>query len=249
MGDQPEILYRSAPMDNAQAVGDKRDFFPIYKLKDTCRAFRQDFEQLSSAFTSLPLNTPHPDDGSFFLQDESEGNDRQAYIRQWTRTYYQIPGNWSTAGTFAPTFPGFPGYIVLPNSSATQGRNPFTPTGGVDCKIYYEYFMVGTSQTYASELDIPLYPVQKFYFTANPTLPCQSVVPAAGLSFGDQYWLPTTPTQEEYKTWIANATADGWDSGKVWLGETDPGQFVVQSTREQLAGNIWARVTRAVLAQ
>lgn len=245
----PAITYRSSAMTTAAKFGDQRAIYPISRIADIYEAFEQDYSILRESFATTPFNTASPDNPAAYLQSENGVQDISGGIRKWTRTYYPIPPDWSTAGTFAPTFPGYPGYVIPPTSTATRGRNPFSPPGGVDCKIYYEYFMVGTGQTYATEMDIPLYPVQQFPFDADATIQNNSVVPAAGLNFGTQYWGPTTPTQETYKTWITNAAALGWASGKVWLGETNPGQFVVQSTREQLAGNIWARVTRAVLAQ
>ncbi len=243
------ISYDSGDWTSPQKMGDRRRILPIPQIGDIYEAFEQDYTIARSAFAALPFNTESEDVPATYLQSESPAKDLGNEKMSWTRTYYPVPPDWSESNTFAPTFPGFPGYIITPSNTSARGRLPFSPTGGVDSRIYYEYFMVGPGQTYETDADIPLNEVQEFVFTDNPTIPNQSVVPAAGLNFGTQYWAPTTPTQEEYKTWITNAAANGWATGKVWLAEANPGQYVVQCNKERLVGNIWCRITRAVLAQ
>ncbi len=234
----------------AEKYGDRRRIVPIPQIEDVYEAFEQDYTIARASFDTEPLNTASPDDATAFLQIESSGQDLGNEMMRWTRGYYPIPPAWDDWGTFAPTFPGFPGYIILPNAgaAANQGRNAFS--NNVDCRIAYEYHMVGPGQTYANAGLIPLNPVQTYYPTANPTFYAPSVVPAAGVGFGSQYFLPTTPTQEDYQAWMANAAAHEWESGTATTpGPNGQGQIVVQCNRERLIGNLWALVTRYVLAQ
>lgn len=246
--------YNSGDWSTEQKLGDRRRIVPIPQISDVYEAFEQDYTIERASFAPTAFNTASPDDAVSYLQSESPGIDLNNEKMKWTRGYYPVPPDWSESGTFAPVFPGFPGYIITPSNTAVRGRAPFSPPGGVDCRIYYEYFMVGAGQTYASDADIPLNEVQEFVFTDNPTIPNNSVVPAAGLNFGSQYWAPTTPTQELYKIWMTNAAALGWASTRAgtWPGGMVPntdGQYVVQCNKERLIGNIWARITRCILAQ
>lgn len=238
--------FNSGDWSTEQKYGDRRRIVPIPQISDIYEAFEQDYTIARASFASTPFNTASPDDATAYLQSESPASDLGNEKMKWTRGYYPIPPDWSESTTYAASFPGFPGYIVTPSNTSVRGRNPFSRL--VDCRVYYEYFMVGPGQTYNSDADIPIFRPQDWVFTDNPTLMNASVVPAAGLNFGSQYWAPTTPTQEEYKDWITHAAADGWDSGKAWLGEANPGQFVVQCSKERLMGNLWARITKAVQA-
>src|SRR5690242_10799406 len=92
--DNPEILYRSAPQTDASKCGDIRKFFPIPRLSASCYGIKQDFEQLSTSFVALALNTAHPNDATAFLQLEEPTSDKGALIAKWTRSYYQIPPSW-----------------------------------------------------------------------------------------------------------------------------------------------------------
>ena len=253
-------------MTTAAAAGDVRKFYPVPQIEDQCYGIEQDFEVLSSSFAALALNTPHPSDATCFLQSETPTGDQGGFITRWTRRYYQIPPGWDDSENYAAKFPGTPGYAILPNSGSAGllGRNSFTPPGGVDSRMHWDYFMVGAGRTYASADLIPLIPVQVYYPTAEPTQFGDSVVPAAGLTFstesgGSQYFLPTTPTKETYFGWVTNAAAHGWASGYddgtgKWQAAgqplvTNPGQIVVECRKVRLMGNIWGRMTRYVLAQ
>ena len=249
MGNQAEILYRSTAQADAAAVTDILKFFPVPQISDLAYGIEQEFEQVSTSFAALPLNTVHASDATCYLQSESPTSDKGAFVGRWTRKYYQIPPSWDDWENVSYTFPAYPGYIVGPGP---YGRSAYTPVNGVICRVHRDYFMVGSGQTYANEGAIPLIAVQTYVGLANPTFYWDppTVVPVGGLNFGGQAYLESVPSRTTWNSWVANAAASGWNSGTVATpGAQGTGQIVISCKPERLAGNIWARVTRYVQAQ
>lgn len=241
-------------MTVASKCGTLRKFFPIPQIEDLCYGFRQDYEQDRASFVAVPLNTASPDDATAFLQNETELTDSGAEIVKWTRTYYQIPPSWDDWENVSYTFPQYPGYIILsainPPAANQQGRDPFTPANGVTCRVHRDYFMVGAGQTYATEGLIPVIPVQTFHGLLNPNFyssPTQ-VTPVGGIVIGNTQYLESVPNRTVWDGWVANAAAQGWASGRVGTADANPGQIVISCKPERLMGNIWASVTRYILA-
>lgn len=253
--DNPELLYRSAAQTDAVAVSDIVKFFPVPQIGDLCYGIKQDFEQLSTSFVPLAHNTVHPNDATCFLQLEEQTTDQGALLTHWTRSYFQIPPSWDDWENTSYTFPQYPGYTIQPGVAATPvGRDPYTPANGVKCRVHYDYFMVGSGQTYANEGLIPDIPVQTFSGKLNPqyfSSPPQVVdnVADGGTLVGNSFYLESVPNKTLYLSWAANAAANGWASGRVGTADANPGQIVISCKPERLAGNIWARITRYVLAQ
>jgi hypothetical protein len=251
MGQNAEILYRSTSQTDAAAASDIRKFFPIPQIEDLCYGIEQDFEQLSTVFAALPLNTVHPTDATCFLQSESQTNDKGAFIGRWTRKYYQIPPSWDDWENQSYTFPGTPGYLNVGQGGNYIGRNAYTPVNGVKVRVHRDYFMVGAGQTYANEGLIPDIAVQTYVGQLNPQYfwDPPSVIPAAGITIGNTTYLASVPSKENYFGWVTNAAANGWASGRVGTADANPGQIVISCKPERVMGNLWARVTRYVLAQ
>lgn len=264
--DNPEIFYRSAPQTDAAPVSDKRVFFPIPQISPLCAAWKQDFQQLRANFVALAFNTPHPDDPSFYLQNENETSDSGALITKWTRSYYQIPPSWDDYETISFTFPKTPGYLVLVSGqSGLIGRDPYTPPNGVVARNHRDYFMVGAGRPYVTAANIPLIPVQAFVGKLNPqfyTSPPQvvdNIDGNGGTTIGTTQYFETVPNKTTYFGWVSNAAAYGWSSGYddgsgKWQATgqpavINPGQIVISCKLERLMGNIWARTTSYVLAQ
>ena len=236
-------------MSDAAKCGVRRRFYPIPNLGDVCYGFKQDYEQAASSFTNTPYNTVSPDDATAFLESESEPQDKGAATYRWTRTYYQVPPSWDDWENVNYTFPGFPGYANTGAGTPTPlGRYSFSPPNGVQCRVHYDYFMVAASGSYTSASAIPLASVVTYSSSANPSLFIDPpwVAPSAGITVGANTFLPTIPFQETYKSWVANAAASGWGSA---ASGSSQGQICIQSRIQRLAGNIWARISKYVLAQ
>jgi len=248
------IQYTGSTMAVASKSGALRKFFLIPQIEDLCYGFRQDYQQAASSFAAVALNTVSPDDATAFLQNETELADMGAGMVQWTRTYCQVPPAWDDWENVSYTFPQYPGYIRLSSSSPPaanqQGRDPYTPVNGVTCRVRRDYFMVGTGLTYATEGAIPVISVQTFHGLLNPnfyTSPTQ-VTPVGGIVIGNTQYLESVPNRTVWDGWVANAAASGWACGRVGTADANPGQIVISCKPERLLGNIWARVTRYVLA-
>lgn len=262
MGDNAEILYRSSAQTNPQAVSDVRKFFPIPQIEDLAYGLEQDFEQLSSNFIPPLLNSPHPTDGTCFLQSVSGGSDKGAYITQWTGKYYQVPPGWDDWENVSYTFPSFPGYLQLPSGVLNPiGRGPYTPPNGVVCRVHHDYFMVGPGRTYTDASKIPIVPVQSYVGKLNSTFfnDPPMVVPVGNITVGSSEFLESVPNQGVYQGWVTNAAAQQWAAGYdngsgLWqvpgqAGVVLPGQIVISCKLQRVMGNLWDRVTRYVLPQ
>ena len=260
----PTLLYRADDRSTARAVSAARYFFPIPPIEDEsapgagdqCYGIEQDFEIAQTSFKALAKNTVHPVDTTCFLQDEAVTSDKGAQVLRWTRRYYRVPRSWDDWENISYTFPAFPGYLVLPSGATTPiGRGPQTPPNGVKCRVHYDYFMVGTGQTYQTEGDIPDIAEQTYVGAANPTfrqdppLVADNIGGLGGTLVGTSLYLQTVPDKTTYSAWVANAAANGWAAGRVGTTDANPGQIVISCKPQRVMGNLWARVTKYVLAQ
>jgi hypothetical protein len=219
----------------------------------------QNFQQQNDAWATTAFNTVHPEYPGYYLQGEGPRADIGGGMVKWRRTYFAIPPSWDDWENIQYTFPQTPGYIVLANGvNGVIGRNPYTPRSGVTCRVHHDYFMVGgpstlggANQTYANEGQIPLIAVQTYCGKLNPQYfsdPPQ-VVPVGDIVIGNTKYLETVPDKATYFGWVANAAQYGFSSGRVGTTDNNPGQIVIACVPQRVMGNLWALVTRYVLAQ
>ena len=236
-------------MTDAAKCGTLRKFFPIPRLSATCYAFKQDYEQDRASFAATALNTVSPDDATAFLQIESELSDGGGEVMTFTRSYYQIPPSWDDAQTYSYTPIGYSGYMPDPTTGILNGavagrlRNPRKFTA----RVHRDYFMVGAGQTYASAAAIPILRGQVYYIANNPTSYYDYLSDTPAWPFA------TVPTRANYEAWkaitaptagqIAAAIANGIACTGA-IANALGGEIIPEdSALENLAGNLWARVT------
>ena len=213
----------------------------------------QEFQQQNDSWAATAFNTVHAEYPGYYLQAESPRADIGGGMVKWRRTYMAVPPSYSFWENISYTFPAYPGYLILPSGSSTPvGRGTVTPPNGVTCRVQYDYFMVGSGQTYATFGLIPDVAVQTYkgllntYFSIEPPM----VVGPGSVHIGTMYFLETVPNQSTYQAWVANAAAHGWASGTAAApGAYGQGQICVSCKPQQIIGNIWARVSKFVLAQ
>ena len=237
-------------MAAASKRGTIRKFFPIPRLSASCYAFYQDYQQNRSNFAATALNTSSPDDAAAYLQNESELRDEGGELVSWTRSYYQIPPAWDDSQTYTYSPIGYSGYMPDPTTGLISGslagrlRIPRKFTA----RVHRDYFMVGTGQTYATASAIPIYRGQVYYIANNPTSFFDY------LSDGGASWpFATVPTRTNYEAWKAITAPTGAQitagiaTGIACTGaiaNAQGGEIIAEdSSLENYAGNIWARVT------
>ena len=212
----------------------------------------QDFQQQNDAWTAMAFNTVHAEYPGYYLQAESLRADIGGGMVKWRRTYVKAPTSYDNWENMSYTFPAYPGYLVMPVGVLTPvGRGAFTPPNGVNCRVRYDYYIVGTGQTYASYGLIPPNAVMNYhglanaYFQINPPM----VVGPGTIIVGTLQYLETVPNQTAYQTYVANAVALGWGSGRVGTADANPGQLCISCKSQQIVGNLWAMVSKYILAQ
>jgi hypothetical protein len=242
-------------MESAAKSGAAARFFPLPNRSravagDEVYGIKQRFQQDIASFDALQLNTPLDTDSNALLVAEGQQMDIGGNVVEWERTYMRVPATWSDYDVIQYLFPGYPGYAAPPGPGLTNSRNPYSPLGGVRCRIQYDYFvftpdtfpLTGVKDSAGNDItvvgiesDIPILPRQAFYQIANPTIfyDPPSVVPAGGLFLGGLYYTESVPNRAAWDVMVAAGTE---------IIATD-------SQIKRFAGNIWERATRYVVAQ
>jgi hypothetical protein len=200
---------------SASAVGAARKSFP-FDGDNSSFIVEQDYMIALSSFSPLALSTA--------LQDLGGG------IVKWTRTYAQIPATRSEYSTFAYTFIGFLGAGIAPYSQydiqAGDQRDPFLKV--VMSRVYNEYFLCATGQTYTTPSAIPVINAQSYNFDGLPNNKVNYLVDPAINPLS----TATEPTLPDYRDMVT--------AGDEIVAE--------DSTLERWMGNIYVRSTRYVKA-
>ena len=84
-------IYIDGVSATARVNGPKRYLAPIENVRASLDVFQQDYVQLKSAYTSLPLASTDPSNPGYYLVGEAAPADLGGGILQWTRTYAKIP--------------------------------------------------------------------------------------------------------------------------------------------------------------
>jgi hypothetical protein len=214
---------------SASAVGAARKSFP-FDGDNSSFIVEQDFMIALSSFSPLALSTAHGTYTNAYLVKESPLQDLGGGIVKWTRTYAQIPATRSEYSTFAYTFIGFLGAGIAPYSQydiqAGDQRDPFLKV--VMSRVYNEYFLCATGQTYTTPSAIPVINAQSYNFDGLPNNKVNYLVDPAINPLS----TATEPTLPDYRDMVT--------AGDEIVAE--------DSTLERWMGNIYVRSTRYVKA-
>jgi hypothetical protein len=178
----------------------------------------QRWTQFRNNFTSLALNTAHPDYGTFKLVSEGPREDKSGGVIEWDRTYAKVPSFHFDPESFGYSFIGMTvtlgagGYATRPRKSIP-----------VPSRVRYDYFLVpslgvvdpilgGAPYDINSDGDIKKILDMQYVSQGSvggatygginitvDTLNVQGVV------------MPTYPTSEQYLAQIADAFTNGWN--------------------------------------
>lgn len=215
---------------SASACGAARKSFP-FDGDNTSFIVEQDFMIAFASFSPLALSTAHPTFTSAYLVKESPLEDLGGGIAKWTRTYAQIPATRNEWATHTYTFPGFYGSRVPPYSQyfdiTGDERDPFTTVA--TSRLYHEYFLCASGQTYTTPANIPVVTRQLFTLDGRPTQPTDYLVDHTA----NPALTETDPSLPDYLDMI--------DNGDEIVAE--------DSTLQRWMGDIYVRITRYIVAQ
>lgn len=227
-------------LTTAQTMGGARKSFP-FEGDVSSFIVEQDYQVLLTSYSPLALSTAHGTYTNAYLVRESELENLGAGVVKFTRYYAQIPASRSDYETFNFNFPGLlatTGTITPPYNqywSATgNGRDPFLATA--NSRIYSEYFLCATGQTYETPSEIPILEVIKFTLDLNDQARIDYLLSDTG-----GYWSDSQPTREEWEDLIAGGTGIGTGAAA--------GEFIGEDSRlTRWQGEIYCRQTRYVKA-
>lgn len=160
--------------------------------------FRQQYQQDTSSWTPIALNTAHPTATTYLLVRESEIQDIGGGQQRWYRYYACTPPQRVEYTSYAAQFPGY----------YTQ-RDPLAAT--TQAKITYDYFLLGSVPTLSQEsrititgsVDQPLLAGAVYLrsFT-NPTLTAYQASVTADAATSSSFSL--TPEPQNLSRWVGN---------------------------------------------
>lgn len=192
----------SLPEFSSPIPGDPTEYILEQKFQKSRNAWNTD--------GPLDLNTPHPDYAGFVLVEESPRRDIGGAMVEWTRKYAKVPSPLDDWQSKDYSFIGLSGSTSL----GTQTPNRARQSRVVNCKVLYEYFLVGTGGAYATAGDIPKIWAMQYCqqlvvdsaILGGITYPVESLNPASSSS-------QTYPTLEDYyNTMLPDAYKNGWNA-------------------------------------
>jgi len=227
-------------LTTAQTMGGPRLSFP-FEGDVNSFVLEQDYQVLITSYAPLGLDTAHGTYTDAYLVRESALENLGAGVVKFTRYYAQIPASRSDYETFNFKFPGYlatTGTVTPPYDSywtATgNGRDPFLAT--TNSRIFSEYFLCATGQTYETPAEIPVLETIKFTLALNDQARIDYLLSDAG-----GYWSDSSPTLEEWRDLVAGGAGIGTGA--------EAGEFIGEDSRlTRWAGNIYCRQTRYVKA-
>jgi hypothetical protein len=179
--------------------------------------FRQAFMQLISSFSAQALDTAHPTATTFLLVGERDFTPVGGGVHRWNRYYATTPPQRTEYSTMAATFPGL--------ATTVLGRPPQTIISAT--KITYDYFLLGSLPTLASE--------SRITNVEGIDQPLLSDTYAANAGY---FTNASSPSYNAYVTFMAN------DTGATYFSLTAEAQSL-----EQWEGNFHVRKTINIKAK
>ncbi len=214
----------SIDTSDAEYTGPITKSFPFLdKFGDTTHViYSQKFIQLWDDYAPPALNDDETIGGGtvYFIGDVGL-NDIGTGCVEFERRWANVPAAHSD---YERTAVVYPGWLLM--------RNPSAQT--VATQVLYEYFIVGTGETYETPAEIPVTGETRVTDTNGLDV---AILSGAILNNGGGVLYTTTPTISGY---YATVTAD-------LVPEVY--SIVLASSIEHYTGGIWARVTRSVKAK
>jgi len=122
----PNLLYASGQYDSAVACS-----LPIFSAPfagvNTDYILEQDYVCNINSYTSLALNTSHPDYPDFLLTGEGPRRDQAGGMQRWTRTYAKFPATYSQPSGVVYNYIGY----LTTDTPAIVGRNRINNSAAV----------------------------------------------------------------------------------------------------------------------
>ncbi len=223
----------------ASACGAARTSYPLGGADLTAKVISQDFMIAFASYAAPTISGTHGTFTTAYLIGDSDLQDLGGGIARFTRQWATIPANRSEWGTFGYQFPG------LLDDTATPPYNQYWIYGGTGrdprtepakSRLYHEYFLCKSGQTYTSPSAIPVIDATKYTLDSNGEAVIAYLLPNG--VFGDD----SDPTKEEYIAVAAGGSGLGTGAAA--------GEVVAErSTIERYMGEIYVRMTRYVLAE
>jgi hypothetical protein len=205
---------------------------PLQGLDDAHVVITQLYMQRASCYRRPEENARCPLEVhpalAYFCEDSERVPTGVADLVTWTRTWANVPANYSFPRSASVTFPGFTDVGL----SGDIARDEFTAV--TPAKLDVTYYLVGAGTGYSTQFNIPVLDAEIFT-SRTDTSPLVSkplfgggVLLVNGYSGSASSW--TTPSQKTYRDRITYDVSNGGYSSRA---ET--------SQLEHYLGNIWQR--------
>jgi hypothetical protein len=232
----PNLAYVSGPgFDTATAVSNPIFTAPFEDVNSDYM-LEQDYMCLLDNFAALPLNTTHPDYGSFpayYLTREGPKKDIGGGMVRWTRTYCQVPVQRSEPSSIIYNLIGY-AVTALPQIVGRARQNV-----SVSARIQFDYFLLdeatgdifdatgasvytGTPGVLPSSVNIPIIPEQQYF---DPSVGAVFAgLQTDGIGYGPDAAVPQinypvpVPGDSDYPPYLAYPTREVYES---WRDQTD----------------------------